>query len=36
MCRNIRTLPNFWPPATAQEVHAAATKARDRAEARYA
>jgi len=24
MCRNIRTLYNFAPPATAQEVHAAA------------
>lgn len=24
MCRNIRTLHNFEPPATAEEVHAAA------------
>ncbi len=24
MCRNIRTLHNFSPPATAEEVHAAA------------
>ena len=24
MCRNIRTLHNFEPPATADEVHAAA------------
>jgi hypothetical protein len=24
MCRNIRTLSNFEPPATAEEVHAAA------------
>jgi hypothetical protein len=26
MCRNIRTLHNFEPPATAEEVHAAATQ----------
>lgn len=26
MCRNIRTLYNFEPPATAEEVHAAATQ----------
>lgn len=26
MCRNIRTLFNFDPPATAQEIHAAATQ----------
>lgn len=26
MCRNIRTLHNFEPPATADEVHAAATQ----------
>jgi hypothetical protein len=26
MCRNIRTLYNFEPPATPEEVHAAATQ----------
>jgi len=26
MCRNIRTLYNFDPPASAEEVHAAATQ----------
>ena len=26
MCRNIRTLHNFEPPATAEEVHAAAVQ----------
>jgi hypothetical protein len=26
MCRNIRTLHNFAPPATAEEVHAAAVQ----------
>ena len=26
MCRNIRTLFNFEPPASAQEIHAAATQ----------
>jgi hypothetical protein len=26
MCRNIRTLHNFSPPATPEEVHAAATQ----------
>jgi hypothetical protein len=26
MCRNIRTLHNFEPPATSDEVHAAATQ----------
>jgi hypothetical protein len=26
MCRNIRTLSNFAPPASADEVHAAATQ----------
>jgi hypothetical protein len=26
MCRNIRTLYNFEPPATSDEVHAAATQ----------
>lgn len=36
MCRNIRTLHNFEPPATTEDREVEAAKARARAEKRYA